>query len=65
MVCRRGFKWSNNKCVKISGKERLIKKRAIRKSVRTKKAKGKGYARRSARLRNRAMKKRRGMTKRR
>jgi dGTP triphosphohydrolase len=58
MKCRKGFKWTGSKCVKISGKELTTKKRAIRKAVRTKKAKGAGFKRKRARLWRKAMRKR-------
>jgi len=61
MQCKKGFKFDGKKCVKISGGELVNKRRAIRKSLRTKKAKGSGFQRRVARLRNRANKKRKGM----
>lgn len=61
MQCKKGFKFDGKKCVKISGSELVNKRRGIRKSVRTKKSKGSGYQKRVARLRNRAMKKRKGM----
>jgi len=43
--CKKGFRRTQNKCVKISGAERTNKRRAIKKSVRTKKAKGSGFRR--------------------
>lgn len=43
--CKTGFRRTQNKCVKISGAERTNKRRAIKKSVRTKKAKGSGFRR--------------------
>lgn len=61
MMCKKGFKFDGRKCVKISGKELVNKRRAILKSVRTKRSKGSGFAKRTARLRNRALKKRKGM----
>ena len=61
MQCKKGFKFDGKKCVKISGSELVTKRRAIRKSVRTKRAKGSGFQKRVARLRNRAIKKRKGM----
>lgn len=48
-------------CVTPSGKERLNKKLAIKKSVRSKRAKGQGAKKRANFKRQRAMKKRRGM----
>lgn len=48
-------------CATQGGKERLTKKLAMRKMVRSKKAKGKGYVKRSNIKRARAMKKRKGM----
>lgn len=61
MQCKKGFKFDGRKCVKISGKELVNKRRAIRKSVRTKRAKGSGYTKRVVRLRQRANRKRKGM----
>lgn len=61
MQCKKGFKYDGRKCVKIAGKELVNKRRAIRKAVRTKRKKGSGYQKRVARLRNRAIKKRKGM----
>jgi len=61
MQCKKGFKFDGTKCVKISGGELVNKRKAIRRAVRTKRAKGSGFQKRIARLRNRAMKKRRGM----
>lgn len=45
ILCKKGFRRTQNKCVKISGAERTNKRRAIKKSVRTKKAKGSGFRR--------------------
>ena len=61
MQCKKGFKFDGTKCVKISGGELVNKRKAIRRSIRTKKAKGSGFQKRVARLRNRATKKRKGM----
>lgn len=61
MQCKKGFKFDGKKCVKISGSELTRKRRAIRKSVRTKRSKGSGYQKRIARLRNRAVRKRKAM----
>ncbi len=61
MQCKKGFKFDGTKCVKISGSELVNKRRAIRKAVRTKRSKGSGFQKRVARLRNRAIRKRRGM----
>lgn len=61
MKCKKGYKFDGRKCVKISGKELVNKRRGIRKAVRTKRSKGSGYAKRSARLRKKAVKKRRNM----
>lgn len=42
MQCRRGFKWvaAKKSCVKITGSEVALKRKAMRRMVRTKKAKG-------------------------
>lgn len=61
MKCKKGYKFDGRKCIKISGKELVNKRRAIRKSVRTKRSKGSGYAKRSVRLRKKAIKKRHNM----
>lgn len=61
MQCKKGFKYDGKKCVKISGKELVAKRRAIRKAVRTKKGKGSGYLNRVIRLRKRANNKRKSM----
>lgn len=61
MKCKKGWKFDGRKCIKISGKELVTKKRAIRKAVRTKRAKGSGYKKRIVRLANRARRKRKGM----
>lgn len=61
MKCKKGYKFDGRKCVKISGKELVNKRRAIRKSVRTKRSKGSGYKKRIVRLSKRAIRKRRSM----
>lgn len=61
MKCKKGYKFDGRKCIKISGKELVNKRRAIRKSVRTKRSKGSGYAKRSVRLRKKAIKNRHNM----
>lgn len=61
MKCKKGYKFDGRKCIKISGKELVNKRRAIRKSVRTKRSKGSGYTKRSVRLRKKAIKKRHSM----
>jgi len=61
MKCKKGYKFDGRKCVKISGKELVNKRRAIRKSVRTKRSKGSGYKKRIVRLTKRAVRKRRSM----
>lgn len=61
MKCKKGYKFDGRKCIKISGKELVNKRRAIRKSVRTKRSKGSGYTKRIVRLRKKAIKKRRSM----
>ncbi len=61
MQCRPGFRFDGKVCVRIAGSELVTKKKAIRKAVRTKRQKGSGFARKVARLRNRATKKRRNM----
>lgn len=61
MQCKKGFKFDGKKCVKIAGSDLVTKRKAIRKAVRTKRAKGSGFQKRIARLRNRAIKKRNSM----
>lgn len=61
MKCKKGYKFDGRKCVKISGKELVNKRRAIRKSIRTKRSKGSGYKKRIVRLTKRAVRKRRSM----
>jgi hypothetical protein len=59
--CKKGFKYADGKCMKITGSELTTKRKAIRRSVRTKKQKGSGYQRKIQRLRGRAVRKRRSM----
>ena len=61
MKCKKGYKWTGGKCVKISGSELTSKRRAIKKAVRTKKSKGAGFKRRVLRLRKKALRKRKAM----
>lgn len=58
--CKPGFRLNSEgtSCVPITGSEKASKRRAIRKSVRTKRAMGKGFAIRVRRKKLRAMKKR-------
>lgn len=58
--CKPGFKLNSEgtSCVPVTGGEKASKRRAIRKSVRTKRAMGKGFAIRVRRKKLRAMKKR-------
>lgn len=48
-------------CAPLGGRARLVKKLAIKKANRTKKAKGAGFRKRTNIKRQRAMKRRRGM----
>lgn len=59
--CAKGFKYDGKRCVKIGGTEKLMKRKAIKKAVRTKRAKGAGAQRKTTRLRLKAMKKRKSM----
>ncbi len=59
--CRKGFKVSGDSCVPVSGSEKVAKKKAIKKAVRSKKAKGAGFAKRTSKKRNKALKKRKAM----
>jgi len=61
MQCKKGFKFTNGKCVQITGKERINRKLAIRKAVKTKKAKGSGFLKNMIKKRNKALKKRKSM----
>lgn len=58
--CRPGMKLndSGTACVPITGSEKAAKRKAIRKTLRTKRAKGKAYQSRVRRKRVRAMRKR-------
>ena len=60
--CKPGFKLNSDgtACVPQSGSEKVSKKRAIKKALRTKKAKGASYKRKTVRKRLRAMRKRKG-----
>lgn len=60
IVCRKGFKFDGSKCIKISGKELVTRKKAIIKAVRTKRSQGSGQKNRTQRLRKIALRKRRG-----
>lgn len=63
--CKPGFRVASVggrlKCVRVSGKEKMAKRRAIRKAVRTKRAKGSGYKKRIVFKRKRAIRKRKAM----
>ena len=58
--CRRGFKLSpdGKTCIPITGSEKQAKKKAIRKAIRSKKAKGKAAQVKATKKRLKAMKKR-------
>jgi len=59
--CRKGYKLAASKqsCVPITGSDRAKKRRSIKKSIRTKRAKGASLRRRSTRKRLKAMRRRR------
>lgn len=63
--CKPGFRAASVggrlRCVRTSGKEKMQKKRAVRKAVRTKKAKGSGYKKRIIFKQKRAIRKRKAM----
>jgi hypothetical protein len=61
--CKPGYKLndSGTSCVPITGGEKAAKRRAIRKSIRTKKAKGKGFQIRVKRKRLKALKRRKAL----
>lgn len=52
--CQKGYKWNGKSCQPIGGTERNRRRMAIKKAVRTKKAKGGSYYKRIARKRNKA-----------
>lgn len=60
VVCGPGKKWDGTKCVVQAASEKLAIKIAHRKASKTKKAKGAGAARKTTKLRNKALKKRKG-----
>lgn len=61
--CRPGYKLNDSKtsCVPISGGEKSSKRLAIRKAMRTKRSKGKGYQMKVKRKRLRALKRRKAL----
>ena len=61
--CKKGYKLNSagTSCVPMSGSEKISKKKAIRKAIKTKKAKGAGAAKRAVRKRLKALKKRKSM----
>lgn len=61
--CRPGFKLNDmgTSCVPMTGGEKASKRRAIRKSIRTKKAGGTALKRRTTRKRLRALKRRKSL----
>lgn len=61
MQCKKGFKWDGSKCQRISGKELVNKKRAIKKAVKTKKSMGVAFKRKRARAWKKAMRKRKAL----
>lgn len=61
LVCGKGMKSVNGKCVPQSSGEKLTKKKSLRKAVKTKKAAGAGAKRKTNILRKKALKKRKGM----
>ena len=62
MQCGKGFKWNSERhaCEKITGAELAIKRKAIKKAVRTKKAMGQAFKVRVARKMKKAKKFRKG-----
>lgn len=63
MQCRPGFKWDSTKrsCLKITGSEVALKRKAMRRMVRTKKAKGASFKARVQRKTRKAKRFRRSM----
>lgn len=61
IICGKGKKLKNGKCVIQTSSEKLAKKKGMKKAQRTKKAAGAGAARRASKKRKKAMKKRKGM----
>lgn len=63
MQCRRGFKWvaAKKSCVKITGAEVALKRKAMRRMVRTKKAKGASFKARVLRKTRKAKRFRKSM----
>ena len=61
IVCGKGKKLVGTACKPISGKEKMIKRLAVRKAKRTLKRKGSGARLRAQRLRKRALQKRKSM----
>lgn len=60
VVCGKGKKFDGTKCVVQKASEKLAKKKGMRQKKRTMKSQGAGKRKKSARLRLKAMKKRRG-----
>ena len=52
--CQPGFKFNGKTCVKITGRELATKRKSVRKSILTKKSKGKGALNRQLRLTKKA-----------
>lgn len=63
LKCRPGYKLNDTgtSCVPMTGGEKSTKRKAIRKSIRTKRAMGKGFQIRVKRKRARAMKRRKAL----
>lgn len=61
--CRPGYKLNDTKtsCVPITGSEKVVKRHAIRKMLRSKRSQGPGLQRRANRKRLKAMRKRKAL----
>lgn len=59
--CKKGFKFTGKECKFIGGTERINKRKAIRKSILTRKSKGIGFKKKTARLSRIAKSKRKAM----
>lgn len=63
LICKKGYKVGNGgrSCVRITAKEKITRRKAMRKALRTKKSKGAGLLRKTLIKRKRALRKRNSM----